>query len=541
MSLKPTLLLVIDGWGMAPASAGNAVHLAKTPNLDALLVSENVTSLGCSGRAVGLPDGFMGNSEVGHMNIGAGRVVYQDMTRIDMAIEEGTLEDNEAFQKLINATKVRGGRLHLMGLLSDGGVHSHVRHLMALIAVARQAGLEVLVHAFLDGRDRSPTSGAGYVADFLKAIAHDDGVNLATFTGRYYAMDRDKRWERNQIAWDALVHGQGEFLEASLVSPDGVPNAVVNIEAAYASGATDEFMMPRIMTNGGLPLGTITDGDGIFCFNFRADRSRQLSHLFVADHFDDFDRGAVPSLAGFVTMTPYDSQLAVDVAFPRQPLTETLGEVVSSLGAHQLRIAETEKYAHVTYFFNCGREDVLPNEDRILLPSPRDVATYDLKPEMSAEAVTDELIKAWNSGKYQLIVCNLANLDMVGHTGIIPAAIEACECVDACVGRIVDACVGHIKDACVGHIKDACAPNGRLIITADHGNAEELLNPEGKPHTAHTLNPVPLVIMEAGAHYILRQDGVLGDIAPTILDLWGTAKPALMTGTSLITSIVQEA
>lgn len=520
MSLKPTLLLVIDGWGMAPASAGNAVHLAKTPNLDALLASENVTSLGCSGRAVGLPDGFMGNSEVGHMNIGAGRVVYQDMTRIDMAIEENTLEKNEALQKLIAATKARGGRLHLMGLLSDGGVHSHVRHLMALIDVARKAGLEVLVHAFLDGRDRSPTSGAGYVADFLKATAHDDGVQLASFTGRYYAMDRDKRWERNQIAWDALVHGKGEFVEATLDAPDGTPNAVVNIQAAYVAGTTDEFMMPRIMVNDGQSFGTIADGDGLFCFNFRADRSRQLSHIFVGELFDAFDRGSVPSLAGFVTMTPYDSQLAVDVAFPRQPLTETLGEVVASLGAHQLRIAETEKYAHVTYFFNCGREDILQDEDRILLPSPRDVATYDLKPEMSATAVTDALIDAWTSGKYELIVCNLANLDMVGHTGIIPAAIAACECVDGCVGRIIQ----------------ACAPNGRLIVTADHGNAEELLNPEGKPHTAHTLNPVPLVIMEAGVQYSLRQDGVLGDIAPTILDLWNAPKPSLMTGTSLIIS-----
>ncbi|MFI3272033.1 MAG: 2,3-bisphosphoglycerate-independent phosphoglycerate mutase [Pseudomonadota bacterium] len=522
MSLKPTLLLIIDGWGIAPASDSNAVHLAKTPNLDALLASNNVTSLGCSGRAVGLPEGFMGNSEVGHMNIGAGRVVYQDMTRIDMAIEEGTLEHNAALQKLIKDTKARGGRLHLMGLLSDGGVHSHVRHLMALIAVARKAGLEVLVHAFLDGRDRSPTSGAGYVADFLEAIQDDDGVNLATFTGRYYAMDRDKRWERNQIAWDALVHGKGEFLEAKLAAPDGTPNAVVNIQAAYASGTTDEFMMPRIMTNDGIPFGTIRDNDGLFCFNFRADRSRQLSHIFVGDLFDVFDRGSVPSLSGFVTMTAYDSQLAVDVAFPRQPLTETLGEVVAALGAHQLRIAETEKYAHVTYFFNCGREDVLTNEDRILLPSPRDVATYDLKPEMSAEAVTDALIEAWNSDKYQLIVCNLANLDMVGHTGIIPAAIAACECVDSCVERIVA----------------TCATNGRLIVTADHGNAEELLSPAGTPHTAHTLNPVPLIIMEQGVHYTLRSDGVLGDIAPTILDLWDTPKPDLMTGTSLVTSFI---
>lgn len=524
MSVKPTLLLIVDGWGMAPASDGNAVHLAKTPHFDALLASENVTSLGCSGRSVGLPDGFMGNSEVGHMNIGAGRVVYQDMTRIDMAIEQGTLAQNEALQKLIHDTKARGGRLHLMGLLSDGGVHSHVRHLMALIAVARNAGLEVLVHAFLDGRDRSPTSGIRYVSDLLKSIAHDDGVHLASYTGRYYAMDRDKRWERNQIAWDALVHGKGELLEANLDAPDGTPNAVVNIEAAYVAGITDEFMMPRIMSTDGVPTGTINDGDGLFCFNFRADRSRQLSHLFVADTFDDFDRGTVPSLAGFVTMTAYDSQLAVDVAFPRQLLTEALGEVVSSLGAHQLRIAETEKYAHVTYFFNCGREDVLENEDRILLPSPRDVATYDLKPEMSAEAVTDALIEAWHSGKYEFIVCNLANLDMVGHTGIIPAAIKACECVDSCVGRIVE----------------ATAVKGRLIITADHGNAEELLSPQGTPHTAHTLNRVPLIIMEKGAHYRLRQDGVLGDIAPTILSLWNVPKPELMTGQSLILPICED-
>ncbi len=524
MELKPTLLLILDGWGLAPAGAGNAVHLAKTPNLDVLLDLPSMTSLACSGRAVGLPDGFMGNSEVGHMNMGAGRVVYQDMTRIDMAIEEGTLAENAALQKLLQKIRVRGGKLHLMGLLSDGGVHSHVRHLMALIAVARKAGVLVMVHAFLDGRDRSPTSGATYVADFLEAIAEDEGVQLATFMGRYYAMDRDKRWERNELAWNALVHGQGDYVEEGIapnVNGTDAFAAVRNIKLAYANGITDEFITPRIMTRGGVPRGNISDGDGLFCFNFRADRSRQLAHLFVADDFDEFDRGAVPQTAGFVTMTCYASQLAVDVAFSRQSLHETLGEVVSSLDLHQLRIAETEKYAHVTYFFNCGREDVLPFEDRMLLPSPRDVATYDLKPEMSAEAVTDVLIEAWNSGKYTLLVCNLANLDMVGHTGNIPATIKACEVVDQCVGRIVSAC--------------AASSNGRLLVTADHGNAEELVSPAGTPHTAHTLNRVPFVILEgAQAQYTLRHDGVLGDISPTILDLWQLSKPHAMTGQSLI-------
>lgn len=512
MKITPTLLLILDGWGIAPEGSGNAVRLAHTPHLDALLAKGDVTALACSGRAVGLPDGFMGNSEVGHMNIGAGRVIYQDMTRIDMAIEDGSLFQNPVLIELMDAIRSSGGRLHLMGLLSDGGVHSHERHLAALIKMGRKAGLEVVIHAFLDGRDTSPTSGVGFVGRLLDSIAGDAHVQLGSMIGRYYAMDRDQRWERNQLAWEALTQGKGQL----------VVDAVAALEAAYAEGETDEFIKPRLVLHEGKPSGVIQDGDGVFFYNFRADRARQLTSLFVNHDFDVFDRGHVPNLAGFATMTQYDSKLPVPVAFLRQSLEGTLGEVVAELDLKQLRIAETEKYAHVTYFFNCGREEPLKGEDRILLPSPRDVATYDLKPGMSAEAVTDALVEAWNSNTYSLVVCNLANLDMVGHTGIIPAAIEACEVVDACVGRIADAVLES---------------GGRLIVTADHGNAEELLDAAHQPQTAHSLNLVPFVLMEKGHHFTMRSDGKLGDIAPTILGLWGVALPDAMTGVSLVEEI----
>ncbi|WP_353116626.1 2,3-bisphosphoglycerate-independent phosphoglycerate mutase [Nitratidesulfovibrio sp.] len=523
----PTVLLILDGWGIAPAGPGNAVSLARTPNLDRLTALPSRTTLACSGRDVGLPDGFMGNSEVGHMNIGAGRVVYQDLTRIDIAAENGELAGNPALCGLLQSIAAKGGRLHLMGLLSDGGVHSHIRHLRPLVEAARARNIPVLIHAFLDGRDTSPTSGAGYVAD-LEAILRDAGWGrIATLTGRYYAMDRDKRYERNALAWTALTGvtgGKGTLVEA------GAGSLAEAVRAAYAAGETDEFITPRVVAQDGVPVGRVSDGDGVFFFNFRADRARQLTRAFIDPGFDGFDRdadgGRRPVLSGFVTMTGYDASFDVPVAFGKDNLAMTIGEVVSSMGLRQLRIAETEKYAHVTYFLNCGREEPFPGEERRMVASPRDVATYDLKPAMSAVEVTDLLLEEWRQGGYHLVVCNLANCDMVGHTGIIPAAIAAVETVDACVGRIAEAVLGA---------------GGRLIVTADHGNAEELLDGAGNPQTAHTTNRVHCVVAEREAAnpdgmrmLRLRGDGRLGDIAPTILELWGVDKPDLMTGTSLI-------
>lgn len=526
-NLTPTVLLILDGWGIAPDGPGNAVSLARTPNLDRLTALPSRTTLGCSGRDVGLPSGFMGNSEVGHMNIGAGRVVYQDLTRIDMAVENGELARNPALCDLLAAIAARGGRLHLMGLLSDGGVHSHIRHLRPIVDAARAQGVPVLVHAFLDGRDTSPTSGAGYVAE-LETILRDAGWGrIASLTGRYYAMDRDKRYERNALAWTALTGGKGTLVDAASLPDASLAKAV---RAAYAAGETDEFVTPRVVTEGGAPVGLVADGDGVFFFNFRADRARQLTRAFIDPAFDGFDRaadgGRRPELSGFVTMTGYDASFDVPVAFAKDNLAMTIGEVVSGLGLRQLRIAETEKYAHVTYFLNCGREEPFPGEERRLVASPRDVATYDLKPAMSAVEVTDLLLEEWRQGGYGLVVCNLANCDMVGHTGIIPAAIAAVETVDACVGRIAEA----VLDA-----------GGRLIVTADHGNAEELLDGEGTPQTAHTTNRVHCIVAERDASnpdgmrtLRLRGDGRLGDIAPTILGLWGVDTPDLMTGASLV-------
>ncbi len=505
----PTLLLILDGWGMAPQGEANAVTCARTHTLGSLARSYPSTSLACSGRAVGLPDGFMGNSEVGHMNIGAGRVMYQDMTRIDVAIEDGSFKTNPVLLKLMADTAKRSGRLHLMGLLSDGGVHSHLRHLYALLELAREQGVEVFIHAFMDGRDTAPSSGKGFMETLVAECARIGAGTVATVSGRYYAMDRDNRWDRVQVAWDCLIHGLGEQAD----------DPVTAISKAYAEGKTDEFIMPCTIMRDGAPMARIQDGDGVFFFNFRADRARELSQALHAPQFAHFDRGILPDLAGFATMTAYDSGFPMPVAFTKEAGTQTLGEIIAGMGKQQLRIAETEKYAHVTYFFNCGREEPFTGEKRILVDSPRDVATYDLKPEMSVHEVTDRLIAEWQTGAYSLAVCNLANLDMVGHTGNLDAAIAACEAVDGCVERILDAVL---------------ASGGRALVTADHGNAEEMRDPHGNPHTAHTMNRVPLVLVEKGATVSFRDDGVLGDIAPTILDLWHTPKPAAMTGTSLL-------
>ena len=507
-SVTPILLLILDGFGLAPAGPGNAISLARTPMLDRLLALPGVTSLSASGRDVGLPDGFIGNSEVGHLNIGAGRVVYQDMTRIDLAIENGTLFENPVILDLCAAVRARGGRLHFMGLLSDGGVHSHIRHLEALIKLAGTQGVSALVHAFMDGRDTSPCGGADYVERLLPVLK-EHGARLATLCGRFYAMDRDKRWDRVSVAWNLLLHGRGE----------PAPDPASALRAAYVSGQTDEFITPRVV----LPQNeaAVRPGDGIFFFNFRADRARELAHVFLDKSFDAFERGEVPELAGFSSMVSYDATLHCPVAFEKDNLPQTLGEVLSREGMRQLRIAETEKYAHVTYFFNGGREQPFDGEDRILVDSPRDVPTYDLKPAMSALEVTDRLTEAWNSGMYDFLVCNLANPDMIGHTGVLDAAIAACEVVDACVTRIESA---------------VAASGGRLIITADHGNAEQMLDAEGKPQTAHTMNRTPLIVLEGGKSRALLDNGRLSDIAPTVLDLYGVPRPQVMTGRPLLAS-----
>ncbi|MFW5733728.1 MAG: 2,3-bisphosphoglycerate-independent phosphoglycerate mutase [Oceanidesulfovibrio sp.] len=515
---RPTLLLILDGWGEAPDSQGNALSRADTPELDRLLAEWPSTSLQCSGRAVGLPDGFMGNSEVGHMNLGAGRVIMQDMLRIDVAIEKNALAEHEALKNAIEKARQSGGALHLMGLLSDGGVHSHIRHLDALLGICADAGVDVVVHPWMDGRDTPPKSGAGYMEQLMAMFQRHGVGRVGVISGRYYAMDRDKRWDRVALAYRALTLGEGEQ----------VTDPVRAVQNAYAAGETDEFIKPRVVVDeDGAPQGVIKNGDAVFFYNFRADRARELSYAFNDPGFEGFDRDVLPDLADYATMTEYSSdltELGVSAAFPPESYNAVLGEVVAGMGVRQLRIAETEKYAHVTYFFNCGREEPFDGEDRIMVPSPRDVATYDEKPEMSCAEVTDKLVKAWNSGKYSLVVCNLANLDMVGHTGVIPATIKACEAVDACVGALVRAAVDS---------------GGQAIITADHGNAEEMLDIHGEVMTAHSTNTVPFVLVSPGSQGVMLREGALGDVAPTILDLWDVKKPQPMNGETLIVEGVE--
>lgn len=508
---KPTLLLILDGWGVAEPGPGNAVSLAEMPCVNQLIRDYPGALLRCSGRDVGLPDGFMGNSEVGHMNIGAGRIVYQDMTRIDLAIEKHELQHNPALAGLLEKTRASGGKVHFLGLLSDGGVHSHIEHLFALLKAAKAAGVPAVVHAFLDGRDTSPTSGRIYLEQLLDFIRELDWGELGSVCGRYYAMDRDKRWDRVKVAWDSLVLGKG--------SQVCLEEALNDMERAYQADETDEFMRPRLYLRGKETLSLVNDGDSVFFFNFRADRARELTRAFIMPDFKEFERERTPRLSAFVSMTHYEDDFDIPVAFGRESLKNGLGEVVSGFGWEQLRIAETEKYAHVTYFFNGGREDGFPGEERKLIPSPKEVATYDLKPEMSVFAVTDTLITCLNSGRFRFAVCNLANLDMVGHSGNIPATIKACEAVDSCVERIV---------------KTMLAMNGRIFLTADHGNAEELLDAAGNPMTAHTLNPVRFLLIERESRFTLKPEGRLGDIAPTILAAWGQSAPSEMSGQNLL-------
>jgi 2,3-bisphosphoglycerate-independent phosphoglycerate mutase len=510
MRETPTLLLILDGWGIAPAGPGNAVTAACPKNLEALAAEYPHARLKCSGRSVGLPDGFMGNSEVGHMNIGAGRVVYQDMTRIDMAIEDASIKANPTLADLAAKVKASGGRLHLMGLVSDGGVHSHQKHLEALLETFKNLGIsDLYVHCFLDGRDTPPESGAGYVEQLRAAMQRIGAGAVASVTGRFYAMDRDKRWERVAEAYAALTSGQGKL----------AADPVQAVRDSYAAGQSDEFVKPTLMTGAdGKPVALIEDGDAVFFFNFRADRAREITQAFIEPGFDAFPRAKMPKLAGFATMTQYESGFNLPVAFAPEELTNTLGQVYSDAGLKQLRIAETEKYPHVTYFLNGGREEPFPGEDRVLIPSPRDVATYDLKPQMSVYEVTAAFEQAWAKG-YDLTVCNLANMDMVGHTGILDAAVAACSAVDACVARIIAAVL---------------ASGGRAIVTADHGNAEEMFSADGGRMTAHTLNEVPVILVDPSRKGAKLADGKLADLAPTILKLAGLPQPAQMTGKPLI-------
>ena len=501
MNKTPTTLIIMDGFGLRSESEGNAVTHASTPVLDGLLATCAHTTLSASGLDVGLPDGHMGNSEVGHTNIGGGRVVYQDLPRITRAVEDGSFFENEAYVAAMDACKAGGNTLHLYGLLSDGGVHSHNTHLWALLEMAKRRGLEkVYIHAFLDGRDVSPTSGKDFVAEAVEKCAEIGVGKVATVMGRYYAMDRDKRWDRVEQAYDAMVYGQGRQNR----------DPVDAVAKSYAKGVTDEFVEPVVCDSEGM----ISDNDSIIFFNFRPDRAREITRAFVDPDFDGFQREFFPLT--YVCTTEYDASMPnVRVAFPRNLVANGLGEYLSKMGMTQLRIAETEKYAHVTFFFNGGSEAVFPGEDRVLVPSPK-VATYDLQPEMSAVEVTDKCVERINSGEYDVIILNFANCDMVGHTGVYEAAVKAVETVDACVGRVVEA---------------TRAMGGIAMVTADHGNAEEMRKPDGSPMTAHTTNLVPFILVGADAKL---RPGRLADIAPTILDIMGLACPPEMDGKSLI-------
>ncbi len=505
---KTCVLLILDGWGKAAHGPGNAISLARTPRLDRLLSSHPKGELKCMGRDVGLPDGQMGNSEVGHLNLGAGRIVYQDIMRIDLAIEDGSLTVNPVLADLANAAKRASGRVHLMGLISDGGVHSMQSHLVALIQALSDQGVEdICVHAFLDGRDTPPRSGLGYIKTLENDLDRMGAGRIATVSGRYYAMDRDQRWERVELAYAALTQGRGL---TALSAADAVNDG-------YAAGENDEFVKPRVILRGGQPSGLIDDGDAVLFFNFRADRARELTRALTEDGFAGFARPRKLLLSRFVTMTRYEKDFGLPVLFPPVSLDRILGQVVSEQGMRQLRTAETEKYAHVTYFFNGGQETPFPGEDRELLPSPKDVPTYDFKPEMSVYKVTDTLVAALESRQYDMVVCNFANLDMVGHTGVIPATVRACEAVDQCLGRVMDCVVGM---------------GGTLLVTADHGNAEDMLDEQGNVKTSHSLNPVPFVYVGPGNFRV--RDGRLADVAPTILGILGIEKPVEMTGESLL-------
>jgi 2,3-bisphosphoglycerate-independent phosphoglycerate mutase len=508
------MLAILDGWGERDEAEGNAIKLANTPNIDGWRATRPFTLLHAAEKSVGLPVGQMGNSEVGHLNLGAGFVVVQTLTFIDDQIEDGSFFENDALNKAAAHVRERGSQLHIIGLLGSGGVHSHIRHEKALLELARRAGVEkVFVHAFTDGRDTMPQSGLGYMSDLEDTMARIGVGRVASVMGRYYAMDRDKRWERTKLAYDAMVSASGRT----------ATNAAEAIQRSYDEGVTDEFIVPTVIIENGAPVATINDGDSVVCFNFRADRARQITRAFVLENFDGFARDVLQDLV-YVAMREYEADLPVDIAFDIKDVEVPIAKVLSDAGLRQLHVAETEKYAHVTFFFNGGRETPFPGEERLLVPSPKDVPTYDLKPEMSAYGIRDGILAALEADTFDFIIVNFANADMVGHTGVLPAVIKAVETVDDCLGAIVPAVL---------------ARGGAVLITADHGNAELMIDAaSGGPHTAHTTNPVPCILIAADGPGLegarLRDDGKLADVAPTILDLMGLASAPLMNGHSLI-------
>ena len=507
MKNKLTMLMILDGFGENGEERANAVKLANTPNIDKLMKTCPTTDIHTSGLDVGLPEGQMGNSEVGHTNIGAGRIIYQDFTKITKSIEDGDFFSIPEFVSAIENCKKNNSKLHIMGLVSDGGVHSHIRHLYALLEMAKRKDFEdVYVHCFLDGRDTPPASAETYIAELEKKMEEKGVGKIATLCGRFYAMDRDKRWERVKEAYNAMVKGEGEKFSS----------ATAAIEESYQKEVFDEFVKPIVICNNDEPIAKISENDSVIFFNFRPDRAREITRSIVDENFDGFEREYFKTF--FVCFTPYDETMPnVEVAFKKDEIKNTLGEYISKLGFTQLRIAETEKYAHVTFFFNGGQEKQYEGEDRILIPSPK-VETYDLKPEMSAIEVTDKVVEAIESEKYNCIILNYANPDMVGHTGNIEACIKALETLDTCVARVVKA----IKEK-----------HGNLLITADHGNSEQMIDYKtGEPHTAHTTNPVPLVLISDTNKKL--KEGRLADLAPTMLDLMELEKPEEMTGESLL-------
>ena len=510
MSKKPTVLMILDGYGLNDRVEGNAIKQANTPVMDKLMAEYPYVKGLASGMAVGLPEGQMGNSEVGHLNMGAGRIVYQELTRITKEIQDGDFFKNEALLHAVKNAKENGSALHLFGLLSDGGVHSHITHLFGLLELAKKEGLEkVYVHCFLDGRDTPPQSGKGYVQELTDKLAELGVGKIATVMGRYYAMDRDNRWDRVERAYNAITKGLGVSAESGVAA----------VQNSYNNGKNDEFVEPAVVMENGKPVATVQDGDSVIFFNFRPDRAREITRAFCCDDFDGFAREKRIQTT-YVCFTDYDETIPnKEVAFHKVAITNTFGEFLAAHGLKQARIAETEKYAHVTFFFNGGVEEPNEGEDRILVKSPK-VATYDLKPEMSAPEVCEKLVGAIKSQKYDVIIINFANPDMVGHTGVQKAAIQAIEVVDGCVGKAVDA----IKEV-----------NGQLFICADHGNAEQLIDYEtGAPFTAHTTNPVPFILVNADPSYTLREGGCLADIAPTLIELMGMEYPKEMTGKSLL-------
>ena len=510
MRKKPVVLMILDGYGLNSSTKGNGVALAKTPVMDKLMAEYPYVKGYASGLAVGLPDGQMGNSEVGHLNMGAGRIVYQELTRITKSIEDGDFFENTELLGAIENCKKNNSDLHLYGLLSDGGVHSHITHVFALLELAKRNGIKnVYVHCFMDGRDTAPDSGKDFIAKLYDKMEELGVGEIASVTGRYYAMDRDNRWDRVEKAYRALTLGEGNQAACGKCA----------IKASYESGKTDEFVEPTVITKDGKPVGVIKDKDSVICFNFRPDRAREITRCFCDDEFTGFDRGSRKDVY-YVCFTDYDVTIPNKyVAFKKEKITNTFGEFLAANNMTQARIAETEKYAHVTFFFNGGIEEPNKGEDRILVKSPK-VATYDLQPEMSALEVCDKLCEAIRSDKYDVIIINFANPDMVGHTGVIDAVIKAIETVDACVGRAVEA----VKE------KD-----GVMFICADHGNAEVLVDENtGEPYTAHTTNPVPFILVNYDNEYTLKENGKLCDIVPTLIDIMGMEKPAEMTGQSLL-------